>query len=148
MKKHCIFWILAAMLFAGCSTDDPTPTPPPPPAEVDLSARGTANCYMVSGPGDYSFDATVMGNGVATERAPAVTLAPVAAALVWQDAPGLLSEVTLHDGRVSFTAGEGGGEMPCLPFTMPRERCSGVGIFGLPTTIRTLPGPNSTALPG
>ena len=109
MKKHCIFWILAAMLFAGCSTDDPTPTPPPPPAEVDLSARGTANCYMVSGPGDYSFDATVMGNGVATERAPAVTLAPVAAALVWQDAPGLLSEVTLHDGRVSFTAGEGGG---------------------------------------
>lgn len=107
MKKHCIFWLLAASLFAaGCSKDDPTPPPPPPPAEVDLSAHGTANCYMVSGPGDYSFDATVMGNGVSTERASASALSPAEAGLVWQGTPGLLSGVALREGRVCFTAGE------------------------------------------
>lgn len=31
---------------------------------VDLSAKGTANCYIVSEPGVYSIDASVMGNGV------------------------------------------------------------------------------------
>ena len=31
---------------------------------VDLSAEGTANCYIVSEPGVYSIDASVMGNGV------------------------------------------------------------------------------------
>ena len=105
MKKHRIFWLLAAtILAAGCSSDD-TPTPPPPPQACDLSAQGTANCYLISGPGDYSFDATVMGNGVSTERAPASRLAPVAAGLVWQDTPGLLSDVELCEGRVCFTAG-------------------------------------------
>lgn len=29
----------------------------------DLSERGTANCYIVTNPGKYSFDATVIGNG-------------------------------------------------------------------------------------
>ena len=32
-------------------------------AGQDLSVGGTANCYIVSEAGDYSFDATVMGNG-------------------------------------------------------------------------------------
>ncbi len=32
-------------------------------AGQDLSADGTANCYIVSAAGDYSFIATVMGNG-------------------------------------------------------------------------------------
>lgn len=109
MKKQCIFWLLAATLFAaGCSKDEPTPPPPPPPpsGEVDLSAEATANCYMVPGPGDYVFDATVMGNGVSTDRAAASSLAPVSATLLWQDTPDLLTEVILRDGRVHFTAGE------------------------------------------
>ncbi len=32
-------------------------------AAVDLSAGGTANCYVVTSPGYYCFDATVIGNG-------------------------------------------------------------------------------------
>lgn len=109
MKKKCIFWLLAAMLFAaGCSKDEPTPPPPPPPpppSEVDLSEQGTANCYMVPGPGDYVFDATVMGNGVSTERAAASRLAPVSVTLLWQDTPDLFSELELRDGCVRFTVG-------------------------------------------
>lgn len=31
-----------------------------------LSADGTANCYVITGPGAYSFDATVRGNGAPT----------------------------------------------------------------------------------
>ena len=37
------------------------------PEFVDLGSAGTANCYVVTGPGNYKFDATVMGNGASTE---------------------------------------------------------------------------------
>ena len=62
---------------------------------IDLSAKGTANCYIVSKPsGYYTFDATVMGNGATTpafecddQSAPAIVpeaLAPDDAILVWE----------------------------------------------------------------
>ena len=70
---------------------------------VDLSEAGTSNCYLVTAAGKYSFDATVRGNGAKTEGldAPAA-LAGTSAAVVWQSAPNLISEVALADGRISF----------------------------------------------
>lgn len=70
---------------------------------VDLSEAGTSNCYLVTAAGNYSFDATVRGNGATTEGLDAPTaIAGTSAAVVWQSAPGLISGVTLADGRISF----------------------------------------------
>lgn len=108
MKKlFCL--LVCAVLIGGCSSDpDPLPPVPPPDPEPqnDLSAAGTANCYLVHEAGTWSFDATVMGNGVSTERAAAARLAPSKASIVWQDAPDLLREVELREGRVYFTSGD------------------------------------------
>lgn len=41
----------------------------------------------------------------------ATKLSPSSAALLWQDAPALLSDVRLEEGRVHFTAGEGQGNV-------------------------------------
>lgn len=68
---------------------------------VDLSEAGTSNCYLVTAAGNYSFDATVRGNGATTEGLDAPTaIAGTSAAVVWQSAPGLISGVTLADSRI------------------------------------------------
>lgn len=106
MKQRLLLVLAAMMLLAtGCEKDktNDNPDPTPPPASVsDLSAAGTANCYLVHGAGDYSFDATVMGNGVSTESFSASKLAPTQAGLLWQDTPALLSDIRLDAGRVYF----------------------------------------------
>lgn len=96
------------------TTPDPEPEPEPEPTPevvtVDLSKDGTSNCYIITKEDNYSFDATVKGNGVATEglAAPA-KIAPDSAALVWETAKGMISEVTLKDGKIIFKAsGENG----------------------------------------
>lgn len=107
MKKVLFLWTCAALLCAaGCSKDDTPPVPPEPDKPTDLSAKGTANCYVVGAAGDYSFDATVMGNGVATTGVAASKIAPASAGIVWQDTPELLSKVELKEGRIVFTAGQ------------------------------------------
>ena len=110
MKQRLLLVLAAMMLLAtGCEKDktNDNPDPTPPPASVsDLSAAGTANCYLVHEAGDYSFDATVMGNGVSTESFSASKLAPTQAGLLWQDTPALLSDIRLDAGRVYFHAGE------------------------------------------
>ena len=89
-------------------------------AGVSLSAQGTSNCYIVSEAGNYSFDATVMGNGAVgiisgggfpTTDAH-ITPAPVSAQILWQDKRTSLqppytypiSDVSLTSGRVTFKA--------------------------------------------
>jgi len=81
-------------------------------AAVDLSANGTSNCYIVSTPGTYSFDATVIGNGQKGIMLPtsktffhteSATIAPTQASLVWQTEKGLITSVDLTDGKVVFT---------------------------------------------
>ena len=70
---------------------------------TDLSREGTSNCYLVTAAGNYSFDATVRGNGATTEGLDAPTaIAGTSAAVVWQSAPGLISGVTLADGRITM----------------------------------------------
>ena len=110
MKQLLLLMCSVALMFAtGCKNDETNPTPPPATTGSDLSAAGCANSYLVHGAGAYSFDATVMGNGVSTEPFAATKLSPSSAALLWQDAPALLSDVRLEEGRVHFTAGEGQG---------------------------------------
>lgn len=110
MKQLLLLMCSVALMFAtGCKNDETNPTPPPATTGSDLSAAGCANSYLVHGAGAYSFDATVMGNGVSTEPFAAMKLSPSSAALLWQDAPALLSDVRLEEGRVHFTAGEGQG---------------------------------------
>ena len=83
-----------------------------PAGAVDLSADGTSNCYVVSAPGEYSFDASVIGNGQEGILLPLATtlfhtdnpaLAPASAELLWQSAPGIISDVSLSAGKISFT---------------------------------------------
>ena len=84
----------------------------------DLSAGGTANCYIAYAPGSYSFDASVIGNGSDGLMLPAAstffhtsdaTIAPASAKLLWQTSAGLISNVSLSAGRISFTKGNGVG---------------------------------------
>lgn len=81
-------------------------------ARTDLSSGGTANCYMVSAIGDYSFAADVIGNGDAGIMKPvsatffhteSAAISPVSAELLWQSSPGLIRDVSLSDGKVLFT---------------------------------------------
>lgn len=74
-------------------------------AAENLSAEGTSNCYLISHRGEYYFDASVKGNGVATEGLDAPSrLDPASAALVWQSSKGMISSVTLEGNTVHFTA--------------------------------------------
>ena len=71
----------ALLLLAACDKDKATPAPAPAPAPepepagpVDLSAAGTANCYIVSAPGTYSFKAVKGNSNVAASAAKAEVL--------------------------------------------------------------------------
>ncbi len=78
---------------------------------ADLSAGGTANCYIVSEAGDYSFDATVMGNGQAglvdgnDFDIDETTINPSAVA-VWLNENDVISDVSYDaaTGRICFHA--------------------------------------------
>lgn len=79
---------------------------------TDLSESGTANCYIVRTPGEYSFDATVRGNGKKVEGIDFTDekLNPAGVKLVWQsDKNGLIDSLQLEDGKIYFTAKNLGG---------------------------------------
>ncbi len=71
---------------------------------TDLCERGTSNCYLVTEAGRYSFDATVRGNGAATEGlAVPEPVEGTSAELVWQTAPDMVKKVALVKNKVEFT---------------------------------------------
>lgn len=77
---------------------------------VDLNANGTyANCYIVTEPNTtYLFDATVMGNGIATAGLDAPTrIEPKDVMVLWEtgsEAGNVIASVELTgDGKVLFT---------------------------------------------
>lgn len=89
----------------------------PQPA-VDLSGNGPrANCYIASLAGqEYSFDATVAGNGAISQalaeavqryegRTLSASLSGTAARLLWQSNPHLIdpASVRVEDGKIRFT---------------------------------------------
>ena len=115
-----------------CIRDVATVTPEPVDPAVDLSAKGTANAYIVNAPAtEYKFKATVKGNGTTTLSGDNTAIAPTKAYLLWAqnqtttnpttigypvefgetNADNLIvpTSVVLKDGYVRFTTGE---EMP------------------------------------
>lgn len=91
-----------------------------PQGVTDLSAGGTANCYIASlSAQEYSFDATTAGNGVITEglqqaiqryegRTLSATIPAGVARLVWQSSPYLIEPTSIgfEAGRIRFTLTE------------------------------------------
>lgn len=85
---------------------------------VDLSAGGTANCYLVTAPGFYKFKADVKGNGVVPSQlesmAGQTAIAPKSALVLWyntlqksnnwvDESPVYLSSVSIDlDGYIRF----------------------------------------------
>ena len=85
---------------------------------VDLSAGGTANCYLVTAPGFYKFKADVKGNGVVPSQLESVAgetaIAPKSALVLWyntlqksnnwaDESPVYLSSVSIDsDGYIRF----------------------------------------------
>lgn len=69
----------------------------------------TANCYIVTEPGTYSFNATVIGNGEkgiikgAGFHTEDPYIDPKSVKVLWQDTRDFLTDVTLRDGRVYYT---------------------------------------------
>lgn len=91
---------------------------------MDLSAAGTANCYMISHAGTYKFKATVKGNGAAfvSNKSDAsakaneenTTISPDDVKIVWETlntsdavtAGAIVSSISLADGYVTFATSE------------------------------------------
>ncbi|MDY4563209.1 MAG: hypothetical protein SPD85_06335 [Candidatus Cryptobacteroides sp.] len=85
---------------------------------TDLSANGTANCYLINTPGLYKFKATVKGNGVIPSQLAdvvgSVDIAPKSALILWyntaqtsnawkNESPIVISSVKVsEDGYVTF----------------------------------------------
>ena len=86
---------------------------------TDLSANGTANCYLVNAPGFYKFKATVKGNGVIPSALSSAVggssdIAPKSALILWYNtiqtssswkdaSPIVISSVELtEDGYIQF----------------------------------------------
>ena len=73
---------------------------------VNLSASGTANCYVIDAAGEYAFDASVRGNGASSQGLETPQpLSPSSAKLLWQDSKSMISSVSLSGTRLVFTAG-------------------------------------------
>lgn len=110
MKKILVSFVSAALLlFAGSAYQLYGASSKN--AVVDLSAKGHANCYVVTAPGLYCFDVTVIGNGQEgiipgvgfhTESA---AINPVSAKILMNQ-DDVISEVLFGGGKVYFRAGE------------------------------------------
>ena len=79
------------------------------PGEIQLDALNTANCYIAPEPlRDYSFDATVQGNGCATLNITPQRLSGAYARLVWEtgtQANSVISSLGYDGSRICFRTG-------------------------------------------
>ena len=77
---------------------------------VNLSERGTSNCYIVEKAGIYTFDASVIGNGAigikpyANFHTSDPAISPASVELLWEDTNGLISALNYdsEEKKVSF----------------------------------------------
>lgn len=83
---------------------------------VDLSASGTANCYLITAPGYYKFKADVKGNGIVPSQLESVAgetaIAPKSALVLWyncyydgtvkDESPVFVNSVLVKDGYICF----------------------------------------------
>lgn len=74
--------------------------------DLNADSPETANCYMVKKVGGYYFNATVKGNGKGgihpTFKDQDPNLSPAGAKLVWESTTGLVTGVTLAEGKIYF----------------------------------------------
>ena len=109
MKRFSIFCLPAvvmagALLLASCDKDNSTPAPAPAPEPaVDLSAKGTANCYIVSAPGTYSFKTTKGNSSVAVSVAAAEVLWESFGTETKPEVGDIIKSVSYADNRITFT---------------------------------------------
>lgn len=112
MKKIVLSILIAfsALVMTSCSAKHAAHNG----GAVDLSASGTANCYIVSAPGYYCFDVTVIGNGQQgiipgarfhTENA---AIAPATAKILLNQ-NDVLTDVTFDGSKIYFRTGEAEG---------------------------------------
>lgn len=80
------------------------------PEAVDLSAEGTANCYIVNKAGTYKLNAKVQGNGAKTYKINPETLNPSDGILVWSSSDqNIIGDVVYKNDYLYFTtSGEDG----------------------------------------
>ena len=80
--------------------------------DIDLSAQGNSNCYVVSEPGLYSFDATTIGNGEfglitgAGFHTDDPSITPVSAEILWSYPESVISDANYdsEEGKINFYA--------------------------------------------
>ena len=75
----------------------------------NLSQEGTANCYIVTEPGIYTFNATIIGNGAygfedVDVHTDTPFIKPVSADMLWEDHNGMITSVVFDGENVSFLA--------------------------------------------
>lgn len=76
---------------------------------IDLNEKNPdrANCYVISKPGSYCFDATVKGNGAEgiheTFKNKSTEISPDGAKLIWEEEDGLVTDLSVEDGKIYFT---------------------------------------------
>lgn len=95
-----------ALLLASCGKDKSTPAPAPAPepaGPVDLSEKGTANCYIVSAPGTYSFKTTKGNSSVAVSVAAAEVLWESFGTETKPEVGDIIKSVSYADNRITFT---------------------------------------------
>lgn len=82
------------------------------PVYEELPEEETANCYIVTAPGDYDFKATVIGNGMkgiipgAGFHTENPYINPKSAKELWSDKKDFITNVRLENGRVRYTVPE------------------------------------------
>jgi len=104
MKRFYLILFIALVAVVSCTKENPEPLPDPS-AATDLSALGTANCYVVSTAGYYKFKATVKGNSTESLGTPA------SAEVLWEsfgtdvapNAGDIIKSVFLEGGYVLFS---------------------------------------------
>ena len=74
------------------------------PDATDLSAEGTANCYIVNKAGTYKINATVQGNGAKTYKISPEVMNPADGILVWSSSDqNIIDDVVYKNGYLYFT---------------------------------------------
>ena len=106
MKKIFFAIVAAALVLSACAQKHTAIIR----AAVNLSANGTANCYVVPAAGLYYFDATIIGNGQkgiisgAKFHTAMAGIKPVSAKILLNQ-NNVLSDVRFDGSRVYFRAG-------------------------------------------
>lgn len=99
MKKLLLIF-LAMGLFFSCGEKEQVELD----SAKDLSARGTANCYILYREGEYFFDGTIKGNGKRTEGITVPLGIPISGVkLVWETSIGMIDNLSFDGINIHFT---------------------------------------------